>query len=86
MRPIERKVLRKIKENGISFDGIWEIVDRTNPTELKKSYPDDSHFQSSKYFAKDILNNLLKYRLIKKDGNLFKRIDLENKKKKEEKK
>ena len=80
MRPIERKIAGKISEKGITFDEIWEIVDRTSRQELKKSFPDDSHFQSSKYFAKIIIDSLMRYKVVKKDGNLYKKVE---KKKKE---
>ena len=29
MRPIEKKVLDKIKDKGLSLDDVWEIVDNT---------------------------------------------------------
>jgi len=83
MRDIDRKVLKKIGDNGITFDGVLEIIDRMSKAELKKSFEDDCLFQSDKYFAKNVINMLLRYRLIKKDGNKFQKID---KKKKEEKK
>lgn len=69
MRPIEKKVFDKIKDKGLSIDDIWEIVDSTSPSELKKSYPDDSHFQSGKYFAKSIMDNLLRSGKVVKEGN-----------------
>ena len=69
MRPIEKKVLDKIGENGLTLDDIWEIVDSTPPSELKKSYPDDCHFQSGKYFAKNIMDNLVRSKKVIKEGN-----------------
>ena len=83
MRPIERKIYNKITKDGISFDEIWEIVDRTSTQELKKSYPDDCHFHNDKYFAKQIADTLQRRKLVRKEGNKFYRIDFD---KKEEKK
>ena len=80
MRPIERKILSKITEKGISFEDVLEILDRTDRQEMKKSFPDDCHFQSDKYFARIILDELLKNRLIKKDGNRFLKVELNKKK------
>ncbi len=71
MRPIEKKVLDKIREKGLTLDDIWEIVDSTPPSELKKSYPDDCHFQSNKYFAKSIMDTLLRSGKVVKDGNII---------------
>ncbi|MCK4312937.1 MAG: hypothetical protein KAW88_09410 [Candidatus Cloacimonetes bacterium] len=71
MRPIERKVFQKITDKGINFEDVLEILDRTSTQEMKKSFPDDCHFQSDKYFAKLILNSLLRYKLIRKDGAKF---------------
>lgn len=68
MRPIEKKVLDKIGDKGLSLDDIWEIVDNTAPAELKKSYPDDSHFQSGKYFAKQIMDSLVRSGKVIKEG------------------
>ena len=79
MRPIERKILSRITDKGITFDDVLEIIDRTTTTEMKKSFQDDCLFQSDKYFAKIILNSLLRYKLIRKDGNKF--IKVEKKKK-----
>ena len=83
MRPIERKILSRITEKGITFDDVLEVIDRTSTTEMKKSFQDDCLFQSDKYFAKIILNSLLRYKLIRKDGNNFFKVE---KKKKEDKK
>ena len=83
MRPIERKVLQKVTDKGISFDDVLEIVDRTSTQEMKKSFPDDCLFQSDKYFAKVILNSLLRLNLIRKDGNKY--FKFEKKEKKENK-
>ena len=71
MRPIERKILSRITDKGITFDDVLEVIDRTSTTEMKKSFQDDCLFQSDKYFAKIILNSLLRYKLIRKDGNKF---------------
>ena len=81
MRPMERKVLAKIKEKGISMDDVLEIIDNTSKQEMKKSFQDDCLFQSDKYFAKTIINSLLRSRLIKQEGNRF----FKNEKKKENK-
>jgi hypothetical protein len=71
MKPIERKVFQKITDKGISFDDVLEIMDRTSTQEKKKSFQDDCLFQTDKYFAKFIIDSLLRYRLIKKDGNRY---------------
>ncbi len=83
MRPIERKILKKITDKGMSFEDVLEILDRTSRTEMKKSFPDDCHFQSDKYFAKIIIDSLLRYHLIKKEGNKYMKMEV---KKKEENK
>ena len=83
MRPIERKVLQKVTDKGITFDDVLEIIDRTSTQEMKKSFPDDCHFQSDKYFAKGIIDSLLRYKLIRKDGNKY--FKFEKKEKKETK-
>ena len=80
MRPIERKVLSEIKEKGISMDDVLEIIDSTSKQEMKKSFQDDCLFQSDKYFAKIIINSLLRSRLIKQEGNkYFKNVKKEEK-------
>jgi len=71
MRPIERKVYSKLKEKGISMDDVLEIIDSTSTQEMKKSFQDDCLFQSDKYFAKIIINSLLRNKLIKQEGNKF---------------
>jgi hypothetical protein len=71
MRPIENKILRKITENGVSFDEILEWVDATPTQEMKKSFPDDCHFQSAKYFTKVILDSLIRQKLITRDGDKY---------------
>ena len=71
MRPIDKKVLNKIKEKGITMDDVWEIIDSTSKQEMKNSFQDDCLFQSDKYFAKNIINSLLRNRLIRKEGNKF---------------
>jgi len=81
MRPIERKVLGKIKEKGITMDDVLEIIDSTPTSEMKKSFQDDCLFQTDKYFAKTILNSLLRSRLIKQEGNKY----FKNEKKEEQK-
>ena len=82
MRPIERKVYGKIKEKGITMDDVLEIIDSSSKQEMKKSFQDDCLFQSDKYFAKTIINSLLRSRLIKQEGNkFFKNEKKENKEK-----
>ncbi len=81
MRPIERKILHKITDKGITFYDVLEIIDRTNTTEMKKSFPDDCLFQSDKYFAKIILDALIRYKLIRKDGNKYLKIEKKKEKK-----
>ncbi len=75
MKPIERKILSRITDKGITFDDVLEVIDRTTTTEMKKSFQDDCLFQSDKYFAKIILNSLLRYKLIRKDGNKFFKVE-----------
>ena len=84
MREIDRKVMKKIGDEGITFDGVMEIIDRMSRSELKKSFEDDCLFQTTKYFAKNVLDMLLRYRLIKKENNKY--IKIEKKNKEEEKK
>ncbi|MCD4651564.1 MAG: hypothetical protein K8S56_07250 [Candidatus Cloacimonetes bacterium] len=73
MRPMEMKVFRKIGDDGITLYGIEEIIDSTDRTEMKKSYPDESHFQKPRYFARLIADSLLRGKLVeKRDGKLFK--------------
>jgi hypothetical protein len=71
MRPIESKILQKITENGVSFDEILEWVDSTPTQEMKKSFPDDCHFQTSKYFAKVIVDSLVRQGRIIRNGNRY---------------
>ena len=59
MKPIENKILAAIKKEDLSFEKVQQIIEETNPKELKKSFTDDCLFQSSKYFAKTSLNSLL---------------------------
>lgn len=73
MRPLEKKVLDKITTQGVTFEVIEEIIDATPRPEMKKSYPDDSHFQAPRYFAKLILATLLRMKLVVQDGNLYKK-------------
>ncbi len=75
MRPIERKIYQKITDKGISFDDVLEIIDSTSKQEMKKSFQDDCLFQTDKYFAKIILDSLLRYKLIRKDGNKYFKIE-----------
>ena len=78
MRPITRKILAKIDgENGLHFDKILEILDKTSTSELKKSFQDDCLFQSDKYFANEIVKELIRYRLVQKEGNIIKKIKKE---------
>ena len=79
MRPIERKILSRITDKGITFDDVLEVIDRTSTTEMKKSFQDDCLFQSDKYFAKIMLDSLLRYKLIRKDGNKFFKVEKEKK-------
>ncbi|MBN1949425.1 MAG: hypothetical protein JW784_06745 [Candidatus Cloacimonetes bacterium] len=71
MRPIERKVLSQIKENGLTQDQILEIIDRTSTQEMKKSFPDDCLFQSDKYFTRIIIDTLLRLKLIRQENDRF---------------
>jgi len=71
MRLIERKVFNKITEKGITMDDVLEILDSTSKHEMNKSFQDDCLFQSDKYFAKTIINSLLRSRLIKQEGNKY---------------
>lgn len=82
MRPIEKTVLSKIGEDGITLDKIEEIVDSTSRSELKKSYPDDSHFQTPRYFAKIIAESLVRQRLVRFEDGRYRKPE----KKKEESK
>ena len=77
MRPIERKILSRITDKGITFDDVLEVIDRTSTTEMKKSFQDDCLFQSDKYFTKIILDSLLRYKLICKEGNKFFKVEKE---------
>ena len=69
MRPIERKIFSKISDKGLSRDDILEILDRTSKQEMKKSFPDDCHFQTDKYFAKVIMDSLLRSGLVRFENN-----------------
>ncbi len=71
MRPIEQKILHKINDKSASYDDILEWIDAISTQEMKKSFPDDCHFQSAKYFAKIIVDNLLRNKLIVREGNRF---------------
>lgn len=74
MRPIERKIIQKLGKSSFSLEAIEEIIDSTSRQEMKKSFPDECHFQSVKYFTKLVANSLLRYKLIERDGNKFKKI------------
>jgi hypothetical protein len=73
MRPIERKVLDKIGDNGMTIDQIEEIVDSAQPSEMKKSYPDDCLFQTPRQFAKSIAESLVRQRVVIREGNTLKK-------------
>lgn len=77
MRALERKVYGKISEKGVTLDQVEEMLDRIDRAEKKKSYPDESHFQSDRYFAKLIVDSLLRRRLLRREGNRFLRVDKE---------
>jgi len=85
MRPIEKKVLNKIKEKGITMDDVLEVIDGTPTQEMKKSFQDDCLFQSDKYFAKNIINSLLRSKLIKQEGNKYFKFEKKKEENKEEK-
>ena len=65
------------------MDDVLEIIDSISKQEMKKSFQDDCLFQSDKYFAKNIINSLLRSRLIKQEGSRYFKFE---KKKKEENK
>ncbi|MBW6516556.1 MAG: hypothetical protein K0B81_08110 [Candidatus Cloacimonetes bacterium] len=71
MRPIEYKILKMLEKESLSFDGIEEIIDSTSRQELKKSFPDECHFQTSRFFAKTVIDSLLRSNLVKKEGNKY---------------
>lgn len=75
MRPIERKIYQKITDKGITFDNVLEIIDSTSKQEMKKSFPDDCLFQTDKYFVKIIIDSLLRYKFIRKEGNKYFKIE-----------
>ncbi len=78
MRTLEKKVFQKLKKEGISKDNVLEILDRISREEMKKSYPDECHFQKHSYFADLILKALVRYQLIKKTGHTWEKIKKEN--------
>ena len=80
MRPLERKLLQKITDKGITFDDVLELLDKTSKHEMNKNFQDDCLFQTNKYFAKLMLDSLLKYRLIKKEGNKYYKVEQEKEK------
>ncbi len=79
MRPIEIKVLKKIGKEGLSLEGIEEIVDSTSRQEMKKSFPDDCHFQSNRYFAKVIADSLVRSRRVVVANGKYKKPEIEKK-------
>jgi len=81
MRPVERKFLKTITEKGITRDDVLEFLDKIQPQELKKSFPDDCLFQTDKYFAKVILEDLLRYKMIRSEGSRYFKIEPEKKNK-----
>jgi len=83
MRPIERKFYHKLKGDSFTRDDVLEFLDRIQPQELKKSFPDDCLFQSDKYFAKVIIDSLIRYRLIRRDGSKFLKLEKDKKESKE---
>ena len=60
-----------LEKESLSFDRIEEIIDGTSRQELKKSFPDECHFQTSRFFAKTVTDSLLRTNLVKKEGNRF---------------
>jgi hypothetical protein len=81
MRPIARKLYKKIDDKGMSKDQVLEFFDRMSPAERKQSFPDDCLFQSEKYFAETVLKEMLRAKIIKKEDNKY----FKNEKKKEDK-
>ena len=75
MRPLERKLLRKISDKGITLDDVLELLDRTDKHEMNKNFQDDCLFQTNKYFAKLMLDELLRNKIIRKDGHKFYKIE-----------
>jgi len=80
MRPLERKLLQKISDKGITFDDVLELLDRTGKHEMNKNFQDDCLFQTNKYFAKLMLDELLKNKIIRKDGHKFYKIEKQKEK------
>lgn len=68
MRPIERKLLASIGDKGMSFDQVLEFMDKITPHERKQSFPDDCLFQSDRYFAKTLLDGLVRRGLLVQEG------------------
>ncbi len=85
MRPIEYKILKKLENESLTLDGIEEIIDGTSRQELKKSFPDECHFQSNRFFARTVIDSLLRSNLVVKEGNKFVHKKQLEKKKEEEK-
>jgi hypothetical protein len=82
MRPIARKLYKKIDDKGMTKDQVLEFFDRMSPAERKQSFPDDCLFQSDKYFAKTVIKELLQARILKMEDNKY----FKNEKKKKEEK
>ena len=80
MRPLERKLLQKISDKGITFDDVLELLDRTGKHEMNKNFQDDCLFQTNKYFAKLMLDEMLKNKIIRKDGHKFYKIEKQKEK------
>jgi len=74
MRPLERTIFKKLPEENITLDTVLELLDKITRSEMKKSFPDDCHFQSDKYFAKQIMQALVRYRLLKRDGSKYSKV------------
>jgi hypothetical protein len=81
MRPVTIKLYSKIGDKGMSRDEVLEFFDRLDPSEKKKSFPDDCLFQSNRYFADTILKEMLRQKVIKIIDNRY----YKNEKKKKEK-
>lgn len=75
MRPIEHKVLKKIDKKGLSFEGIEEIIDGTSRQEMKKSFPDDCHFQSNRYFAKTVADSLIRSGKVRYENGKYVKVE-----------
>jgi len=85
MRPIIRKLYSKIDDKGLSFDQVLEFFDKLSPSEKKKNFPDDCLFQRDRYFAEAVLKEMLRAKLIRKEGNRYFKLIKSSDKKKETK-